>query len=62
MCNFGILSGVIVVLAALPSYAYNQSDETPLRNEIRAIERLLPVLGDRAPALFELAHDYAVIA
>ena len=60
MCNFGILSGVIVVLAALPSYAYNQSDETPLRNEIRAIERLLPVR--RAPALFELAHDYAVIA
>jgi hypothetical protein len=37
----------------------DKPDEAPLRDEIQAIEKLLPRLTDQAPALFELAHDYA---
>ena len=34
-------------------------DTAALREEIQTIEKLLPRLPDRGPALFELAHDYA---
>ncbi|HKR85764.1 MAG TPA: hypothetical protein VJS37_16515, partial [Terriglobales bacterium] len=35
------------------------ADESPVRQEIRTIEKLLPQLPDRAPALFQLARYYA---
>lgn len=38
----------------IPASAYES-----LRNEIKELERLLPVLVDRGAALFLLAHDYA---
>jgi len=36
------------------------SEAAQARDEIHGIERLLPQLPDRGPALFELAHDYAL--
>ncbi len=35
------------------------ADDAPVRAEIQTIAKLLPQLPDRAPALFQLAHDYA---
>jgi sugar lactone lactonase YvrE len=35
------------------------ADQAPVRQEIQTIEKMLPQLADRAPALFQLAHDYA---
>jgi hypothetical protein len=43
--------------ASAPPEIYD--DTAALREEIQTIEKLLPRLPDRGPALFELAHDYA---
>jgi hypothetical protein len=48
-----------VTFAQQESGPATRSDDAPLREEIRTIDKLLPQLADRAPALFELAHDYA---
>jgi sugar lactone lactonase YvrE len=58
-----------MLLMALASAGYGASqDNSPpnpeaaqARQEIQGIERLLPQLPDRGPALFELAHDYALV-
>ena len=46
-------------LAQQQSAATQPPDAAQVWEEIRMIEQLLPSLPDRAPALFELAHDYA---
>jgi hypothetical protein len=57
----------LIVIVALPLMTPGQQesvapvvvDAAPAREEIQTIEKLLPQLADRAPALFQLAHDYA---
>jgi hypothetical protein len=36
-------------------------EATQAREEIQTIEKWLPQIPDRVPALFELAHDYALL-
>lgn len=53
-----ILLGTVVGAKDQPS-APPTADEARIRDEIQTIEKLLPQLLDRAPALSQLAHDYA---
>jgi len=56
-----------VVALLLPSGQQNQSPPSQpsnapqVREEIRTIEKLLPQLLDRGPALSQLAHDYVYL-
>jgi hypothetical protein len=57
---------ILILIALLPVISAQQestapgiANEGPVRDEIQAIEKLIPQLADRAPALFQLAHDYA---
>jgi hypothetical protein len=58
---------LLVLAAALGSATAQQSastepsDAPQVRQEIQLIEHLLPHLPDRAPALFQLAHDYTYL-
>jgi hypothetical protein len=64
-CDIKLSSFILaVILAAVVSAQQEsgpatRSDDAPLREEIQTSEKLLPQLPDRAPVLFELAHDYA---
>ena len=56
-----LLAITVVGLAAGQETAPPNSAELATRNEIQLIEKLLSQLPDRAPALFQLAHDYATL-
>lgn len=56
----------LVVALLLPSGQQNQSSPQPpdaplVREEIKAVKKLLPQLLDRGPALSQLAHDYVYL-
>jgi hypothetical protein len=54
-----------VLLSAIGTVGQQAAPPSPAdiaaRNEIELVEKLLPQLPDRAPALFVLAHDYATL-
>jgi len=55
-----MLIGMVAAVGQQDSGSAN-TEQAPGRDEIQTIEKLLPQLPDRGPALFQLAHDYALL-
>ena len=55
-----LTSATVLYSAQQDNRSSANSEAAQARDEIQGLERLLPQLPDRGPALFELAHDYAL--
>jgi hypothetical protein len=69
MASIRIKLSSFILAAISAAVTFGQQESGPAtrsddarREEIRTIDKLLPQLADRAPALFELDHDYASLS